>query len=92
MFECVYCSGHMESHVGRCLVLDVHHILLFLIMKYWSILMMEIDHQNQTSVLIPCKYTAAVTDMYAYRRQIFDSPINLLIRYIYSLNVNQDSR
>ena len=35
MLYCLYvCSGHMGSHVGRCLVLDVLPILPYLIMKY----------------------------------------------------------
>ena len=37
MLYCIHiymCSGHMESHVGRCLILDVLPILPYLIMKY----------------------------------------------------------
>ena len=51
-------SGHLGLHVGRCLVLDVLPILLYLIMKYCSILMVETDHQNQISALISCKSTS----------------------------------
>ena len=51
------CSGHLGSHAGRYSALAVLLILLYLTMKYYAMLRMEIDQRNQSSVLRTCKFT-----------------------------------
>ena len=50
------CSGHMESHVGKYLVLVVLPTLPYPIMKYQNILSREIGQQNHSFVLIACEH------------------------------------